>query len=217
MMTSLFSSFDPSTKTQQLNWMMMISTIMIMPMNYWMKKSRWNFTKKMIENKLNEEMWNNTNHKEMIIMSTTLFTIIMTNNMMGLMPYTFTSTSHMCISMSMALPMWMMMMMYGWMKFTNKMFLHLLPSGTPTLIMPMMIIIELTGNLIRPISLSVRLTANMIAGHLLMTLLGNLSELSLIILTLPMQMTLMMFESSISIIQAYVFSTLITLYSSDIP
>nr|WOW99091.1 ATP synthase F0 subunit 6 [Paravarcia sp.] len=216
MMTSLFSSFDPMSSIKQMNWMMMLSTMTIMPMNFWMKKSRWNMIKKKMEMKLTMEMNNSTNHKEMLIMSTSIFMLILINNMMGLFPYTFTSTSHIVMSMSMALPMWMMLMIYGWTKFTNNMFKHLVPTGTPTPIMPMMVIIETVGNIIRPISLSVRLTANMIAGHLMMTLLGNMNEMKMMFLTMPTQTMLMMFESSISIIQAYVFSILMTLYSSEI-
>nr|YP_009306440.1 ATP synthase F0 subunit 6 [Ricania speculum]AOP19361.1 ATP synthase F0 subunit 6 [Ricania speculum]QNV47327.1 ATP synthase F0 subunit 6 [Ricania speculum] len=216
-MTSLFSSFDPSTSIYQMNWMMMLSTMIIMPMNFWLKKSRVNMIKKKLENKMNEEFYNATHHKEMILMSTSLFFVISINNIMGIFPYNFTGTSHMAVSMSMALPMWLMFMIYGWTKFTNELFKHLLPTGTPSPIMPMMIIIETTGNIIRPISLSVRLTANMIAGHLLMTLLGNMNEMKMLTLILPMQIGLTMFESAIAFIQAYVFSTLITLYSSEIP
>nr|UDL72101.1 ATP synthase F0 subunit 6 [Peltonotellus sp.] len=217
MMTSLFSSFDPSTKFSQMNWIMAISSMVILPMNFWMKKSRWMIMKTNLEKKIKMELLNNSNKKEMILMSTSLFMFILMTNLMGLFPYNFTPTSHISMSMSMSIPMWMMLMIYGWMKFTNHMFIHLLPTGTPTMIMPMMIIIETTGNLIRPISLSVRLTANMIAGHLLMTLLGNLSKMKIMMFILPMQMFMMTFESAISIIQAYVFSTLISLYSSDIP
>nr|YP_010990647.1 ATP synthase F0 subunit 6 [Klapperibrachys cremeri]WOW99078.1 ATP synthase F0 subunit 6 [Klapperibrachys cremeri] len=217
MMTSLFSSFDPTSPILQMNWMLMMTTTIILPMNFWMKKSRWNMMKKKMEKKLTKEFNNLTQHKEMIMLTMSLFMIIMLNNIMSLFPYTFTPTSHISMSMSMALPMWMMMMIYGWTKFTNSMFTHLLPMGTPSSIMPMMILIETTGNLIRPISLSVRLTANMIAGHLLMTLLGNLNNPKLMPMTFIMQMMMMMFELAVSIIQAYVFATLMTLYSSEIP
>nr|YP_010381739.1 ATP synthase F0 subunit 6 [Symplanella unipuncta]UDL72127.1 ATP synthase F0 subunit 6 [Symplanella unipuncta] len=217
MMTSLFSSFDPSSKLFQMNWMMMFSPTLILPMNFWMKKSRCLMIKMNFKKKIYKEFLNSTKHKEMMYLSISMMIMILTNNFMGLFPYTFTSTSHITLNMALAMPTWMMLMFYGWMNFSNSMFKHLLPTGTPSMIMPMMIIIETTGNLIRPISLSVRLTANMIAGHLLMTLLGNLNSYKMIMLILPMQIFLMMFESAISIIQAYVFSTLITLYSSEIP
>nr|YP_010381596.1 ATP synthase F0 subunit 6 [Neosymplana vittatum]UDL71971.1 ATP synthase F0 subunit 6 [Neosymplana vittatum] len=217
MMTSLFSSFDPSSNLLQLNWMMMTYSMIILPMNFWMKNSRWMILKKNIKNKMFSELMNSTKHKEMMYLSISIMTMILLNNFMGLFPYIFTSTSHISISMSISIPVWLMLMMYGWTKFYNHMFKHLLPIGTPSMIMPMMIMIETTGNIIRPISLSVRLTANMIAGHLLMTLLGNTNSIKMIIFILPVQMMLMLFESAISIIQAYVFSTLITLYSSEIP
>nr|YP_010026038.1 ATP synthase F0 subunit 6 [Lophops carinata]QOQ36882.1 ATP synthase F0 subunit 6 [Lophops carinata] len=217
MMTSLFSTFDPSTSNLQLNWIMMLSSLIILPMNFWMKKSRWNLTKKILENKIVSEFSNLTHHKEMLILSFSIFLFIMINNMLGLFPYNFTSTSQISLNLAIAIPSWVMLMIYGWLNFTNSMFIHLLPTGTPSPIMPMMIIIEILGSIIRPISLSVRLTANMIAGHLLMTLLGDLNLVTIMPMILPIQMTLTTFETAISIIQAYVFATLITLYSSEIP
>nr|YP_010990673.1 ATP synthase F0 subunit 6 [Pitambara triremiprocta]WOW99117.1 ATP synthase F0 subunit 6 [Pitambara triremiprocta] len=217
MMTSLFMSFDPSTQFMQLNWMMMMSTIMILPLNFWMKKSRWNLIKKLMEKKIISEFNNLTHHKEILILSTSMFMLILTNNILGLFPYNFTATSQIALNISLALPTWLMLMIYGWMKFYNFMFIHLLPLGTPKPIMPMMIMIETLGNIIRPISLSVRLTANMIAGHLLMTLLGNMNSINIIMLIFPLQIMLTLFESAISMIQAYVFATLMTLYSSEIP
>nr|YP_010580857.1 ATP synthase F0 subunit 6 [Pyrops clavatus]UAT98595.1 ATP synthase F0 subunit 6 [Pyrops clavatus]UZT27042.1 ATP synthase F0 subunit 6 [Pyrops clavatus] len=217
MMTSLFSTFDPTTSMMQMNWLIMITPMIILPKWFWIKKSRWNKMMKLVEKKLTSEFKTMTHHKEMMIMSTSVFIFIMMMNIMGLFPYIYTATSHLSISLSIALPMWLMMNIYGWTSFTNNMFKHMLPKGTPLMISPMMIMIETIGNLIRPISLSVRLTANMIAGHLLMTLLGNTASTEKMLITLPMQMMLMAFESSISIIQAYVLSTLLTLYSSEIP
>nr|YP_010381609.1 ATP synthase F0 subunit 6 [Symplanella nigricans]UDL71984.1 ATP synthase F0 subunit 6 [Symplanella nigricans] len=217
MMTSLFSSFDPSSNLLQLNWLTFFLPMIIMPMNFWMKKSRWLMIKKKITKKIFFEFNNSTKHKEIMYLSISIMIMILINNFMSLFPYIFTPTSHISISMSLSIPTWMMLMIYGWTKFSNSMFKHLLPVGTPGPIMPMMILIETTGNLIRPISLSVRLTANMIAGHLIMILLGNLNSIKMIYMILPIQMMLMMFESAISIIQAYVFATLMTLYSSEIP
>nr|UAT98530.1 ATP synthase F0 subunit 6 [Limois sp. WW-2021a] len=217
MMTSLFSTFDPTTKNLQMNWIIMMTPMILMPKWFWMKKSRLNMLLKMMEKKLTNEFKSMTHHKEILILSISIFMFIMMSNMMGLFPYVFTSTSHLSISISIALPTWIMITVHGWTNFTNDMFKHLLPKGTPMMITPMMILIETTGNIIRPISLSVRLTANMIAGHLLMTLLGNTCSTKSIMMILPIQIMLTAFESAISIIQAYVFATLITLYSSEIP
>lgn len=83
-----------------------------------------------------------------------------------------------------------------------------------------MVLIELVRNLIRPITLCVRLTANMIAGHLLITLLGNAlislrrSYLSLVFIGVPMVLTVL--ETAVAVIQSYVFITLITLYVTEV-
>ena len=94
----------------------------------------------------------------------------------------------------------------------------MVPLGTPYVLINLMVIIELISNIIRPITLSVRLTANMIAGHLLLSLLRNsslqsvyffsLSSLGLVLLTI--------LELRVALIQAYVFSMLITLYSTEV-
>lgn len=217
MITSLFSPFDPTTIKLQLNWLSIFSVLIIIPINFWILNSRWSIIKLNVETKIKEEFKNITHHKEIILFSISIFLIIAINNIMGLFPYIFTSTRHLSISISMALPIWIILIIYGWINHTNSIFIHLLPTGTPYLIIPIIIIIETTGNIIRPVSLSVRLTANIIAGHLLITLLGNLRDINSLILTFPVKIILTIFESAISIIQAYVFSTLITLYSREIP
>nr|WOW98987.1 ATP synthase F0 subunit 6 [Cixiini sp.] len=218
MLTNLFSSFDPSTKSfLQINWISMFTALIILPNKFWVSSSRMTLIKKIFKYKMIQEMSNIVKNKQikMIMMST--FLLILINNIMGLTPYTFTATSHLVTSLSLALPLWIMLMLYGWMNSTNKMFAHLLPSGTPAVLMPFMILIETISNIIRPISLSVRLMANMIAGHLLMTLLGNLNSINIMPMIIIIQMMLLSFEMAISIIQAYVFTILGTLYSSEIP
>nr|AQP29138.1 ATP synthase F0 subunit 6 [Pericapritermes sp. TBRU1.8] len=152
-------------------------------------------------------------------MLTSLFLMILTNNFLGLFPYIFTSTSHLTLTLTLALPLWMSFMLFGWIKNTNHMFEHLVPQGTPTMLMPFMVIIETISNLIRPGTLAVRLTANMIAGHLLLTLLGNngpsMSHTLLTVL-ITAQILLLILEAAVAIIQSYVFAILSTLYSSEV-
>lgn len=99
------------------------------------------------------------------------------------------------------------------------MFAHLVPSGTPYVLIPFIVLIETVRNIIRPLTLSVRLAANIVAGHLLLTLLssqcGNVSIiiLSFLILALVLLATL---ESAVALIQAYVFSVLRTLYVAEV-
>lgn len=91
--------------------------------------------------------------------------------------------------------------------------------GTPIILISFIVIIESIRNIIRPITLTVRLTANIIAGHLLLTLLGNMAP-KLSILIIPILITtqriLLILESAVSIIQAYVFTVLVTLYTREI-
>lgn len=95
---------------------------------------------------------------------------------------------------------------------------HLVPLGTPTPLMPFMVLIEIIRNLIRPVTLSVRLAANIIAGHLLLTLLGSQGTMENIYVTVVVvfvQIVLLVLEFSVAIIQSYVFMTLITLYARE--
>nr|AFI54803.1 ATP synthase F0 subunit 6 [Eucorysses grandis] len=222
MMTNLFSTFDPSTSIQlSMNWMSTFIGMILIPSTFWLLPNRMNIFIFMIMNKLHEEfkLLLGPQNKGMTLMMITLFTFIIFNNAMGLLPYVFTSSSHLVFTMTLALPLWLSIMIFGWINNTNHMFMHLVPTGTPMMLMPFMVMIETISNLIRPGSLAVRLTANMIAGHLLMSLLGNNSiNISNILLPVIMiiQMILMMFETAVAIIQAYVFSVLSTLYTSEV-
>nr|AWV84281.1 ATP synthase F0 subunit 6 [Alarcta quadrimacula] len=219
MMTNLFSSFDPSTGIFSVNWFSTSLFIILFPMIYWYIPNRYMLLFKNIMMTLNGElnllMGMKSFGSSLIFIS--LFMFIFFNNIMGLVPYIFTSSSHLVFTMSMALPLWISFMLFGWINNMNHMFCHLVPTGTPGILMPFMVCIETISNLIRPGSLAVRLTANMIAGHLLMTLLGNSSIGSGFYLYMIMfvQVILMIFESAVCLIQAYVFTVLSTLYSSE--
>nr|YP_009654866.1 ATP synthase F0 subunit 6 [Pseudomictis brevicornis]QCI09434.1 ATP synthase F0 subunit 6 [Pseudomictis brevicornis] len=222
MMTNLFSTFDPATSIYfSMNWISTISCFMLIPISYWMLPNRLNILFNTITKKLNDEfkMLMGPNSKGMTMIMISLFMFILVNNIMGLLPYIFTSSSHLTFTLTMALPLWLSLMIYGWINHTNNMFAHLIPAGTPAVLMPFMVMIETISNLIRPGSLAVRLTANMIAGHLLMSLLGNNSVNAnefVVPLIMIIQIMLMLFESAVSLIQAYVFSVLSTLYSSEV-
>nr|UBI43992.1 ATP synthase F0 subunit 6 [Eysarcoris ventralis] len=222
MMTNLFSTFDPATSINySMNWLSTFMFLIIIPYSYWSLPNRINIMFNSVSEKLHNEfkMLLGNNSKGMTLLTISLFMFILINNFMGLMPYIFTSSSHLAFSLTLALPLWLGMMIFGWFKNTNHMFAHLVPNGTPAVLMPFMVLIETISNLIRPGSLAVRLTANMIAGHLLMSLLGNKSvDVNMLALTfiVAVQIMLMMFEAAVAVIQAYVFSVLTTLYSSEV-
>nr|AVJ52341.1 ATP synthase F0 subunit 6 [Stethaulax marmoratus] len=222
MMTNLFSTFDPSTSLQfSMNWMSTFIGFLMMPLAFWLLPNRMNMLILSITKKLHEEFKMLLGHgnKGMTLLMISLFMFILTNNAMGLLPYVFTSSSHLVFTMTLALPLWLSIMLFGWINNTNHMFTHLVPMGTPAVLMPFMVLIETISNIIRPGSLAVRLTANMIAGHLLMSLLGNNAvnvNNIILIFIMSIQMMLMMFETAVAIIQAYVFSVLSTLYTSEV-
>nr|WMV00341.1 ATP synthase F0 subunit 6 [Maoricicada cassiope] len=220
MMTNLFSSFDPCTGFLSLNWLSSMILLLFLPLTYWYLPNCFIILYNKILLSLNNELNMLMNYKSLgsSLMFLSLFTFILLNNLLGLIPYIFTSSSHLVFTMSLALPLWLSFMIYGFINNVNHMFCHMVPSGTPNILMPFMVIIESISNLIRPGSLAVRLTANMIAGHLLMTLLGNLPMnyeyySGMIII---FQILLMLFELAVCMIQSYVFMVLSTLYYSEV-
>nr|ARO34974.1 ATP synthase F0 subunit 6 [Characopygus scythicus] len=223
MMTNLFSIFDPASSIMMLsiNWMSSMISLIIIPYTFWLVPSRYNMLWIQLTNFINKELkiLINKNAMGSNILFSTIFIFIMINNFMGLFPYIFTSSSHMSMTLSLSLPLWLSLMIFGWMNFYNNMFAHMVPTGTPPILMPFMVLIESISNLIRPGTLAIRLAANMIAGHLLITLISSTGPslnsilISFMILT---QILLLTLESAVAIIQAYVFSILSTLYSNEI-
>nr|AIW06231.1 ATP synthase F0 subunit 6 [Opiliones sp. MT-2014] len=223
MMTNLFSSFDPSTSQNlAFNWISAMIPILLTPLTYWVIPNRSSLTIKTLLTYLNNELkslLNPSNTPGLTIFIIAIMWMIMINNLGGLIPFVFTATSHMVISISLALPLWLTFMIFGWLNNTNKMFAHLLPNNTPIALMSFMILIETVSNLIRPLTLSIRLSANMIAGHLLLTLLGNqgtILSLTTTSMVIMVQLTLLTLELAVAMIQAYVFIVLISLYSTEV-
>nr|YP_010239064.1 ATP synthase F0 subunit 6 [Phrosinella nasuta]QTF74298.1 ATP synthase F0 subunit 6 [Phrosinella nasuta] len=224
MMTNLFSVFDPTSSifNISLNWLSTFLGILLIPSMYWVMPSRYHVVWNNIMLTLHKEFKTllgpmSANGSSFIFIS--LFSMILFNNFMGLFPYIFTSTSHLTLTLTLALPLWLCFMLYGWINNTQHMFAHLVPQGTPGILMPFMVCIETISNIIRPGTLAVRLTANMIAGHLLLTLLGNTGpSMPTILLTVLIitQIALLVLESAVAMIQSYVFAVLSTLYSSEV-
>uniref|UniRef100_UPI0030016EE6 ATP synthase F0 subunit 6 n=1 Tax=Limassolla uncata TaxID=3019672 RepID=UPI0030016EE6 len=217
MMNNLFSVFDPTTGSLSINWFSSLIFVTIMPYKMWFMSNKISSLFNLMINSLKKEIFTLMPYKGMTLMMTSLFMLILINNLMGLIPYVFTSSAHLIFSLTTALPMWVGFMLFGWINKTKMMFNHLVPIGTPNILMPFMVMIETISNMIRPGSLAVRLTANMIAGHLLMSLLGNNTTSTLVLIsTMMIFLFLMLFELAVAMIQSYVFMTLTTLYSSEI-
>lgn len=224
MITNLFSVFDPSTNifNFSLNWLRTFIGLLLIPYSFWLLPSRINIIWNSILITLYKEFKtllgpNGSVGRTFIFIS--IFTLILFNNFLGLFPYIFTSTSHLTITLTLALPLWLSFILYGWINHTQHIFTHLVPQGTPRVLIPFIVCIETIRNVIRPGTLAVRLTANIIAGHLLLTLIGNTgNSLSSILLRLLIfgQIALLVLESAVAIIQSYVFAILSTLYSREV-
>uniref|UniRef100_UPI0030FE5B47 ATP synthase F0 subunit 6 n=1 Tax=Carangoides bartholomaei TaxID=173318 RepID=UPI0030FE5B47 len=152
---------------------------------------------------------------------TSLMIFLITLNMLGLLPYTFTPTTQLSLNMGLAVPLWLATVIIGMRNQPTHALGHLLPEGTPTLLIPVLIIIETISLFIRPLALGVRLTANLTAGHLLIQLIATAAFVLLplmptvAILTTILLFLLTLLEVAVAMIQAYVFVLLLSLYLQE--
>nr|AFX68033.1 ATP synthase F0 subunit 6 [Cairnsichthys rhombosomoides] len=159
-------------------------------------------------------------HKWALLL-TSLMLFLITLNMLGLLPYTFTPTTQLSLNMAFAVPLWLATVLLGMRNQPTHALGHLLPEGTPTLLIPVLIIIETISLFIRPLALGVRLTANLTAGHLLIQLIATAAFVLLplmptvAILTFTLLFLLTLLEVAVAMIQAYVFVLLLSLYLQE--
>jgi len=148
-----------------------------------------------------------------------IFFFVLFNNFIGLFPYVFTRRRHMSFTLTLALPLWLGRIIISIIYQYNSLLAHLVPVGTPTFLIPIIVIIETVRTIIRPLTLSIRLAANIVAGHLLLTLLGsqgprlNMINLSFLIIGL---FILLLLEVAVACIQSYVFTILSSLYLNEL-
>nr|AAK69978.1 ATPase subunit 6 [Rhamdia laticauda]AAK69988.1 ATPase subunit 6 [Rhamdia laticauda] [Rhamdia parryi]AAK69990.1 ATPase subunit 6 [Rhamdia laticauda] [Rhamdia parryi] len=159
-------------------------------------------------------------HKWALIL-TSLMVFILTLNLLGLLPYTFTPTTQLSLNMGLAVPLWLATVIIGLRNQPTAALGHLLPEGTPALLIPVLIIIETISLFIRPLALGVRLTANLTAGHLLIQLISTATITLMPMMTTVATLTaillvmLTLLEIAVAIIQAYVFVLLLSLYLQE--
>nr|APF46594.1 ATP6 [Dicrurus atripennis] len=155
------------------------------------------------------------------LMLTSLMMFLLLINLLGLLPYTFTPTTQLSMNLALAFPLWLATLLTGLRNQPSASLGHLLPEGTPTPLIPALILIETISLLIRPLALGVRLTANLTAGHLLIqlistatvTLATTMPMVSLITLLVLFLLTIL--EVAVAMIQAYVFVLLLSLYLQE--
>nr|ABA10837.1 ATPase subunit 6 [Arothron meleagris]BBJ35587.1 ATPase subunit 6 [Arothron diadematus]BBJ35600.1 ATPase subunit 6 [Arothron nigropunctatus]ABA10839.1 ATPase subunit 6 [Arothron meleagris]ABA10841.1 ATPase subunit 6 [Arothron meleagris] len=155
------------------------------------------------------------------LMFASLMVFLISINMLGLLPYTFTPTTQLSLNMALAVPLWLMTVIIGLRKNPTAALGHLLPEGTPVPLIPALILIETISLFIRPLALGVRLTANLTAGHLLIQLIATAAFVLLplmptvAILTTILLFLLTLLEVAVAMIQAYVFVLLLSLYLQE--
>nr|AGA82686.1 ATP synthase subunit 6 [Coilia dussumieri] len=174
-------------------------------------------------NRLNQQIFlpiNQGGHKWATLL-TSLMIFLITLNILGLLPYTFTPTTQLSLNMAFAVPLWLATVIIGMRNQPTAALGHLLPEGTPTPLIPVLIIIETISLFIRPLALGVRLTANLTAGHLLIQLIATAAFVLLpmmptvAILTATVLFLLTLLEVAVAMIQAYVFVLLLSLYLQE--
>nr|ACR55903.1 ATP synthase F0 subunit 6 [Endomyzostoma sp. MZ-2009] len=230
MMANIFSSFDlyMYSYTSVTNF---LHPLILMMMIIWMlsfnlfklKLIKFNKFLMMLMNKMMEiiktsKSKNMKMHPSLIIL---LFIMIMTINMMGLMPYYMSMSTHLNFSLCVSFTMWLLIIMSSISHNVKSFMAKMLPLSTPMAISPFLSLIELISNMISPLTLSIRLMANMTAGHIMLNLmsgmiLNNLMQMNNMVITLMfLQSFYFIFEIMVSLIQSYIFCLLLSLYISN--
>nr|WIA65324.1 ATP synthase F0 subunit 6 [Tamiops mcclellandii mcclellandii] len=166
-------------------------------------------------------MMHNSKGRAWSLMLISLIMFIGSTNLLGLLPHSFTPTTQLSMNLGMAIPLWAGAVIMGFRHKTKASLAHFLPQGTPIPLIPMLIIIETISLFIQPMALAVRLTANITAGHLLMHLIGGatlvLTSISppTAMITFIILVLLTILEFAVALIQAYVFTLLVSLYLHD--
>lgn len=155
----------------------------------------------------------------------TLFMFVLFGNLIGLLPFAFTFTSHIAVTFTLAMVVFILVTLVAFAIHGTKFFGYFFPEGAPKLLAPLIIPIEIISYLSRPVSLSVRLFANMVAGHVMLkvfatfvVMIGSAAGiLGILGATLPLavNVALVGFELLVAFLQAYVFAILTSIYLHD--
>ena len=215
MIINLFSIFDPVSSWYLPNWVSFFFFLFFYPLYKWLPNNR--IKKRVLLLKvyiLNEFLPLLYKRGNSLLFILGVFIFVVVNNFIGLFPYIFTASRHLSFTISLSLTLWIRLIIYTLIINISNILIHLIPQGTPIILIPFIVVIETISNLIRPLTLGVRLRANMIAGHLLLVLVRTsvLSVPMLIPISFLVLIILIFLELAVALIQAYVIRILITLY-----
>ncbi|MSP50785.1 MAG: F0F1 ATP synthase subunit A [Alphaproteobacteria bacterium] len=146
-----------------------------------------------------------------------LFIFVLFANLLGLIPYAFTATSHIIVTFAMAVAVFLGVTLLGFLKHGFKFFGFFVPHGVPWIMLPLLVPIEIISYLLRPITLSLRLFANMLAGHTLIKVIGGFIVALGFFGIMPWAFIVALYalELLVAFLQAYVFTILTCLYIND--
>lgn len=225
-MGNLFSSFDPQARILFFkggyNWISAIVVLFLIPRVYWIIDSQFSKSVKIVLIRVYIEL--KAVFGEIAIAGTLLiflvsFFFILASNFIGLFPYVFTASSHLVFTLALSIPLWLGSIIWSLLFQFSRIMAHLVPLGTPPILIPVIVIIETVRSIIRPFTLAVRLAANIIAGHLLLTLLGRQGGYNIniqILLVIISLILLLILECAVACIQSYVFTILRSLYLNEL-
>ncbi len=225
--TDIFSNFDPASFGQSILsnklWLIPVIFSSTLLLSVWFYPAQtyillFNLITNIFKLVKQSYMWNLKTSRNLII---ALFYYIVFLNLWGLIPYIFSLSTHLAVTLGISLPLWLALIISSGQNNPYNFVAAIIPSGAPRWLNPFLVLIELIRTNIRPITLAFRLAANMRAGHIVLTLICTyLSNASI---AMPTQFLFylvpgvfyLLFELFITIIQAFIFCLLLTLYAND--
>lgn len=215
MITNLFSIFDPSNFSIRTAWILpnIIVWIPLLVINSKIIK---------LFSKFFRAIWNEIFTITKSVKATwyviPLFQLFLLINLFSILPSRFCITAQIAVVLPIGVIAWFTTIIYAISHKLNSLLSHLTPEGSPIVLSPFLVIIEIVSNIIRPITISVRLIANITAGHLLIHLLRefvcHIYPLSFVFL--PVSLILTTLELIVCLIQAYIFCALLSIYSREV-
>lgn len=228
MILDIFSSFDPfafnsTIPSTTLFLYINISIIILIQSSFWIRTSQKSALMSPIHSLIYIQLSRTfiRRLKGIRTVVSTLFAVIIIINLLGLVPYTFSLSSHLIFTLRFGLPLWLSIIISRFTKNLKSSIAHFLPDGAPDWLNPFLVLIETTRIIVRPITLSFRLAANIRAGHIVLRLIGIycaaawFNSIRASILLLLTTLGYIIFEIAICLIQAYIFCLLLSLYADD--
>nr|YP_009131219.1 ATP synthase F0 subunit 6 [Nuttallina californica]AIA77068.1 ATP synthase F0 subunit 6 [Nuttallina californica] len=230
MMSDIFSNFDPNNFTilslSSLIWVIALFPLILLQNMTWSMINQKLMISLVLINFMSSQIKRNIgkNISGFIMSMVSIFLLLILVNLMGMVPYVFSLSSHLSFAFIFGLPIWASLIISASTYKLSSVIAHLLPTGAPAVLNPFLVLVETVSISVRPITLSVRLVANMSAGHIILILIASyLSSgiftfsLIVVLLMILIQIFYFMFEMAICGIQAYIFTLLSGLYSDEHP